>query len=174
MSTLESAAFGRKAPAPRRGPPRTTWTLVANRSGARIFDDAEGYHRLIDVLSPLQTHLEHQRACSHESYGPPDPAGVWPAVANDQHPRMSSAPVFALRIAAHVERNCQRAGVDRLVLVAEPHFLGLLRMWLSTAAEKLVSRSIPRDFADITDAELPTRLEGAERAMSRLQVRAAE
>lgn len=47
----------------------------------------------------------------------------------------------------------------RLVLVAPPHFLGLLRKGLSHTLSKLVVASADKDYLHISQAEMQLRLE---------------
>jgi len=83
----------------------TTWILVAGRTGAKIFESAEWGLRRLEVLLPMN---------------------------EPEIPRTETSPsAFALRLAAHLERAYQRGDLERLVLVADAGFLGLLRMWLS-------------------------------------------
>lgn len=104
----------------------TTWVLIANRDSARILNRLDGYLEDVERL-----------ACTKPS--PPDP----------ELPCRTAASTFALRLAAHLERARQRSSFEQLVLVAEPGFLELLRMWLSKHVLELVVASIP------TDTEVP-------------------
>lgn len=99
----------------------TTWVLVANRNSARILGRQEGCLEEVERLSNRP---------SDES-----------TTARQQ----TAASTFALRIAAYLERARQRSAFDRLVLVGEPGFLELLRMWLSKPVRALVVTSSATD-----------------------------
>lgn len=117
----------------------TTWVLVANRTKARIFERDGARLQQIEALHPAPRDSDLE---------------VAPLTQGE-----TLASTFALRVAAHLERSCQRRGVRRLVLVGEPQFLGLLRMWLTRHVAGLVAVSIPEDFAPAREADLPTTLE---------------
>ncbi|HVW28064.1 MAG TPA: host attachment protein [Polyangiaceae bacterium] len=123
----------------------TTWVLVANRNSARILNRHDGYLEDVERL-----------ACTKPS--PPDPelASVTTHPASEGRSdeladesaavrRQTAASTFALRLAAHLERARQRSSFERLVLIAEPGFLELLRMWLSKHVLELVVASIATD-----------------------------
>ena len=117
----------------------TTWVLVANSTKARIFERAGAKLQQMEALYPAPRNSELEVA----------------SPTRDE----TTASTFALRVAAHLERVCQRRGVRRLVLVGDREFLGLLRMWLTRRVAELVVVSIREDFAPVRDAELPTALE---------------
>lgn len=61
---------------------------------------------------------------------------------------------FAARIARFLKQSHAEDRYDELVLVAEPHFLGLLRAALPPSIEKLVKLQIPREYAQGSDQDL--------------------
>ena len=111
----------------------TTWILVAGRTGAKIFESAEWGLRRLEVLLPMN---------------------------EPEIPQTETSPsAFALRLAAHLERAYQRGDLERLVLVADAGFLGLLRMWLSKPVAALVLTSIARDLGELDDDDLQAHLD---------------
>lgn len=131
----------------------TTWVLVANRNSARILNRHEGYLEEVEKIpSPLlpdadPASLAPRAAANCRSDGPSD---AWAAVREE-----TAASRFALRLAAHLERARQRGSFERLVLVAEPSFLELLRTWLSKNVLELVVASIAPDSAPIMESAPP-------------------
>lgn len=134
----------------------TTWVLVANRTGARIFDrdgsrltlvrslqHPSGRERDQDIEaeSPQRTFDKHARGRTHQA-----------------SPHEHSAEAFAKELAAELGRGRMEHGVEHLVLVAEPHFLGLLRQELDQPTARLVAASVPKDLAaadvDVVKAQL--------------------
>lgn len=123
----------------------TTWVLVANRTGARIFD-RDGYKLTlvssyehpagrkrdqdIEAASAHRTFDKHARGRTHQ-----------------ESPHEHSAEAFAKELAGELARGRTEHGVQRLVLVAEPHFLGLVRQELDAPTAKLVAATVPKDLA---------------------------
>jgi protein required for attachment to host cells len=66
--------------------------------------------------------------------------------------------VFTRELAGALEEARNRQAFDRLVLVAEPGFLGLLRNALSAQTSKLVTDSLTKDLAHLASHELPPHL----------------
>ena len=130
----------------------TTWVLVANRNSARILNRHEGYLEEVEKIgwpNPCPPDAELASIASHfaSKRRGDGAADEWAAVR-----QQTAASRFALRLAAHLERARQRGSFERLVLVAEPHFLELLRMWLSKSVLELVVASIATDSAPTVDS----------------------
>jgi protein required for attachment to host cells len=68
------------------------------------------------------------------------------AVGAERRPRVHEAVLFAQRIAAALEHARQLTEFDQLVLVAAPHFLGLLRAALSAPLHAMVIAEIHKDL----------------------------
>lgn len=130
----------------------TTWVLVANRTSARILNRHDGYLEEVEKIGCPKPSLPDEDLASlaprTASNGHRDaPSDAWAAVRQE-----TAASRFALRLAAHLERARQRGSFERLVLVAEPSFLELLRMWLSKNVLELVVASIAPDSAPTMDS----------------------
>lgn len=134
----------------------TTWVLVANRTGARIFD-RDGYKlRLVRSLrhpAGRETDQDIEADRSHRTFDKHAKGRTHQA-----SPHEHSAQTFAKELASELGRGRTEHGVDRLVLVAEPHFLGLVRDELDRTTAKLVAASVAKDFAgadvDVIQAQL--------------------
>ncbi len=130
----------------------TTWVLVANRNSARILNRHDGYLEEVEKIACPKLSLPDVdpplAAPPAAANGPGDgPSEAWAAVR-----RQTAASRFALRLAADLERASRRGAFERLVLVAEPNFLELLRMWLSKNVLELVVASIATDPAPTMDS----------------------
>src|SRR5512142_2633573 len=123
----------------------TTWVLVANRTGPRIFyrdgsrltlvrslQHPSGRERDQDIEgeSPHRTFDKHARGRTHQA-----------------SPHEHSAEAFAKELAGELARGRTEKGLGRFVLVAEPHFLGLVRHELDQATAKLLAATVPKDLA---------------------------
>jgi protein required for attachment to host cells len=115
----------------------TLWVVVADQSKARIFtvDDPRG--ALLDVGE-----LEHPEARDREQTLTSDRAGrSFDSKGQGRHAMGSSVEPgeqetirFAKRVADHLQAAHNEGRCDRLLLVAGPHLLGLLRENLKTSS----------------------------------------
>jgi len=64
----------------------------------------------------------------------------------EDHPRAHAAQLFARRIIESLEAAHSRTAFDQLVLVAEPHFLGLLRQFLSPRLRTALLAEVHKDL----------------------------
>ncbi|HVW24464.1 MAG TPA: host attachment protein [Polyangiaceae bacterium] len=123
----------------------TTWVLVANRTGARIFD-RDGYKlRLVRSFqhpSGRETDQDIEAQRSHRTFDKHARGRTHQA-----SPHEHSAEAFAQELANELGRGRTEQGVQRVVLIAEPHFLGLVRLELDGPTAKLVAATIPKDLA---------------------------
>jgi protein required for attachment to host cells len=82
--------------------------------------------------------------------------GARQAMEPATHPKDQAAEVFAREVVALLESGHNSGTFDELVLIAAPHFLGLLRQGLSDQARRLVVKEIANDLVrhsvkEITD-----------------------
>jgi protein required for attachment to host cells len=68
--------------------------------------------------------------------------------AQTASPHEHAAEDFAAALAGDLRRGRLEHGVDRIVLVAEPHFLGLVRGKLDDSTAKLALLTVPKDLVD--------------------------
>ncbi len=133
--------------------------VVADRAQARIFaaPPVRGPLRLVERLEDPQAHW-HDRDFKSDRPGrvfdhAPGP-GRRGAVAHhgtqgERSPSKHEAEVFAHRIVAALEQS--RADFTRLVLVAEPGFLGRLRTVLPKSLASMVVLEIPKDLVHLDE-----------------------
>lgn len=142
----------------------STWILVAHRGGGRLYsrdgtnDDLVPISRIDHAAGRLRAgDLSSDRVGrSKESMNQ-----TRHGVGEDQDPTEHEASVFAKQLAATLETGRIEHRFDRLVLVAEPRFLGLLKAELSRPTALLITETIDKDFAHLTDREIGTHLGGA-------------
>jgi protein required for attachment to host cells len=137
--------------------------VIADQSQAR-FLDVPSRHALVDpaaelILSERLTdpaaHL-HDRDFKSDKPGRSFERGplltgrrgaaAHHAVGEDRSPRAHAAELFAQRIMESLEAARSRAEFDQLVLVAEPHFLGLLRHFLSAPLRTGLIAEVHKDL----------------------------
>jgi protein required for attachment to host cells len=137
-----------------------TWVLVANASRAHLY----ATERIGEKMTCLKdfTHLESRakgsslasdrpghyqsKGTGHGSMG--DPAD----------PKYYEANRFAGELASRLNAGRKANNFRRLVLVAGPHFNGLLNAHLSEHTRAMVENVIQKDFTQYNERELPARL----------------
>ncbi|MGC2459841.1 MAG: host attachment protein [Steroidobacteraceae bacterium] len=131
--------------------------VVADQSEARFYavEHAVGPLQLTARLTDPKAHL-HDRDFNSDRPGRAfdhGPIGTGRRGASGHHgtegerrPREHEALLFARQIAAALEQSQRDVHIDRLILIAGPHFLGVLRQVLSPAVRAIVSEEIPKDL----------------------------
>jgi protein required for attachment to host cells len=115
--------------------PLVRWYLVANRTEAVIYRDGkEKFLAVEHLLNPEGNKKEQQLDSDRQAIGV-------------EHPKYAeSAKKFGERICKMLAQN--QNSYDELVLVAEPHFLGVLKNTLSDSILKRVSHQVNREYLD--------------------------
>lgn len=137
-----------------------TWVLVANASEAHLYTT----ERLGEEMSVLQefTHAESRakgatlasdRPGNNRSRG-----SSMGTMGNPLDPKEFEAKRFASELAKEMDKGRTARAYRRLVLVAVPHFQGLLKAQLNNHTRAMVVNSINKDFTAYGTRELPARL----------------
>lgn len=141
-----------------------TWILVAHRSGARLFESRgprKGLERLQNLEHPAGK-LKNRQIDSDKHGRSFDRRGSGRHAYTTEHePTTHVAAQFAKQLAAVLEEGRVQQRYARLVLVAEPRFLGILRAELSAPIASLVSGTLDKDLGGVEDRDLPKHLEQA-------------
>lgn len=139
-----------------------TWILVAHRSGARLFEN-RGPGKGLDLLQSLDNpagKLKNQKIDS-------DKPGRYAdgrqsnrhGYGHDQEPTMHIAEQFAKQLVSLLEDGRNRQRYTKLVVVADPRFLGILRAALPSQTSALLAGTLDKDLGSINARELPRHLE---------------
>ncbi|HUI26373.1 MAG TPA: host attachment protein [Candidatus Kryptonia bacterium] len=140
----------------------TTWILVSDASRARLFATTGKLKpwTLVQELDHPKSRLKGQDITTdkagrmRQSFG----AGSRPAMASPTSTKEVEAEHFTQELAALLESGHGRNEFSRLVLVAPPHFLGLLRKLLSPPLIKRIAATIDKDLTQLHERDLPERL----------------
>lgn len=139
------------------------WVLVANASRARLFSaDPSQKEKEWKLVSELQ-HPE-SRAAGHELLadrpGNARHSGMGGAgLAPHNDPKEVEAKKFAHELSQALSRAFDEHAYEKLVLVAPPHFLGLLRAELEDKVAKRVGASHGKDYHELSVRELAERID---------------
>jgi protein required for attachment to host cells len=134
------------------------WYVLANRTAAVMY--AEGTDREFHFMN----RLSNPRGALHESELDSDRAGrsvstsggglLNHALDRRHHKHEQVAKRFAGKIAQALQVENLRKRYRGLVVVAEPHFLGLLRKALPGAVREKVVREVTREYTQGSDSDL--------------------
>ena len=135
----------------------TTWILSANRSSASLFEsDWPGtlMRRLQDIPHP-------QGRMQNKDIDTDKPGRVFDSIGQGRHstspkqePTEHIAQQFALNLAEILNRGRLTHAYDKLILVAEPKFLGILRAALDKNTAGLITQSVNKELVDVKEKDL--------------------
>jgi protein required for attachment to host cells len=138
----------------------STWILVAHRGGARLLESTgpgEGLALRQDLPNP-QGKLKSKDLGSDEPGRAFDSHGGRHSFSQHQEPAAHLTEQFAKQLAALLEDGRTHNRYAHLVLVAEPHLLGLLRAALSAPTAALVTKTFDRDLGHVATHDLAKHL----------------
>ena len=133
------------------------WIVVANNAGARIFS-AENPRSKLEELA----HLEHPEGRKHAGDMDADRPGrsfqtagkMRHGVQRQVDAKKQATMAFAQRVADRLDTARRQGEMERLVLVAAPEFLGLLRNVLTPETKRLVESEFNLDLAAMKPNEI--------------------
>jgi len=153
------------------------WIVVANQAGAKIFTLAPPAPRLKDLQAPKVATEAPSRLVEREALEHPEgrlksqsinadrpgrsfesPGAKRHAMTREVDPKKQEAIVFSQRVADHLENARRKDEVARLVLIAAPEFLGLLRDVMSVELRRMIVEEISLDLAQMTPQEIRAHL----------------
>ena len=137
----------------------STWVLVAHEAGARLFENhgpGKGL-ALVEEIDHPEGRMRDGELVSdrpgrsfRKDSGDPRRASM----SQNEGPHERVVATFARDLATRLQRGRVRNEYQRLVLVAPPRFLGLLRSSLDGPTSQLVVGSLHKDLATTKEAEL--------------------
>jgi protein required for attachment to host cells len=145
-----------------------TWVLVAHQAGARILEHGAAG----DTLTLLED-IPHPTARLKSGQIDSDRAGASFESARyakrpmerEESAHARDAANFARELVGRLEHGRVEHRYEQLVLVAEPHFLGLLRGALDVPTASRVRGTLPKNLAHVPTHELHAHLRGLLRVM---------
>jgi protein required for attachment to host cells len=126
-----------------------TWVIVAERSRARIFAFRGAtlpMEEIEDLVNPEARAPEHELASDRPGRTVDSSARRRHAKQPQVSPREQVALSFAREIADHVERGRKHGRFERLVIIAAPGVLGLLRSSLTEAARRMIWKEVRKNL----------------------------
>ena len=139
------------------------WVIVANSNHCRIFQchDFAKELTLLNEYSHEQSKLKNGELVS-------DRAGSYKSVASNgasfdevSTPKENEKIDFAKELATSLDSGRSKQAFDQLIIIAPPHFSGLLSKQLNKNTTRLVTGSVMKDYTDFKDKDLSVYLHGA-------------
>ena len=140
------------------------WILVCDASRARLFQmEQAGRLELLEELEhPASRARIRDLMAVANGRKPNGQAGHRnnhrPGAAPDTDAKEVETMKFAQELAERLDKGRVEHHFDRLVLVAPPHFLGLLKGTLDDQVQKLLAHTVDKDLTGFQARELPERL----------------
>ena len=124
------------------------WIVVADASQARVLEVRGSELVVLREFDNPAGRARNQDLVSEES-GRMNKSGrrIRSAMDPATSPHDQQAILFAHRLAKLLDSGATEGGYDRLMLVAPPHLLGLLREAISPAVQHRVCGELSKDFA---------------------------
>ena len=145
-------------------PPKVTWILVANRARGAIFRKTKG--EKIEFLE----RFENPKGKLREQELVSDRPGKSQSSAGSGLPRHSlgkesvwherAASVFAKSLIAAIDTGHGQGRFDELIIMAEPHFLGLLRGFIPKQLAHVPRRELGHELKFIDTKKVEKRVGG--------------
>ena len=139
-----------------------TWILVGNASQAAIYLN-DGPNKGLTRLKMLEHAASREKGTDlttdrpGQQQGPNAGRG---SLVGSKSPKEVEAERFALEVARELDQGRTKNAYERLILVASPHFMGLINQSLESHVRQLVTDSIEKDYTKISEKELAGHLEG--------------
>lgn len=137
------------------------WLIVADQANARVFSVGKPRSRLKELAQ-----IEHPAGrLRNQRFDADRPGRAFQTTGNKRHalqrkvdPRTQQAMVFARTVADQIERARLSGELERLVLVAPPKFLGMLRGALGGAINNILQGEFPMNLTAMKPNEIRARL----------------
>jgi protein required for attachment to host cells len=146
-----------------------TWILIANASQARIYSIQKAklfisnhqYENCLDFI----TELEHEKSRKKTGELITDRLGSYQtsqgghgSYVEPTDPKEVEADRFAKEIAEVLDQGRLKGEYEELVIVATPHFQGLLKKHLNHVLSRMISNTIEKDYTQYKERELAQQL----------------
>jgi protein required for attachment to host cells len=133
-----------------------TWILAAHRSGAKFYEHTgPGALELVRTIDhPTGRLLDREMVSDRKGRKHEGTTNLQGTADPEVDPARHEAETFARSLAAALTEGRNAHAFERLVLVAEPRFLGLLRAELDAPTAAMVLGSVNHALTDAPVAEL--------------------
>lgn len=137
------------------------WMLVADRSQAKIYQGPPGpnnHFAMHVAFEHPEGRLRRQDMESDEPGRITLAGGSRTATEEHEGPEHREARKFATKLCSYLDGACKKHDFDRLVVIAPPFFLGVLRDHFTGPVKSRILCEIDLDLAPLTDPQIHPRL----------------
>ncbi len=137
------------------------WIVVADDAKARIFSAEKPVNPLVEVkvMSSSEAHDREQDLVSDKPGRGSNGGGQGRHAMDEKITHKEQYAIrFAKELADFLEKNQHKKTYFKLIIVAAPHFLGLLRKELGKGVSELVSLEIDKDLTMMDPKAIRERL----------------
>lgn len=137
--------------------PRAAWIIAADHSRARVFcasTPTAPLQELENLLNPTARLREHDLVSSRPGRIVKGRGGHTRAVGQHESHKQRAAEQFASTVCERLDQARTAGELDRLYLIAESGFLGLLRAHMNPTTQALIADEINKDVTKHNAAEL--------------------
>ncbi len=139
----------------------TSWILVANASEAKVYSN-KGIGKGLEIVAKLSHPDSRKKTSDLVTDRPGHMQGSGNGHGSRQpatDPKQHEHDIFARELAQQLDQGRTSNSYQRLIVVAEAGFRGLLNGVMNSQVNGLVSDSIDKDYTKLNDKELATHLE---------------
>ena len=139
----------------------TAWILVANASEAKVYSN-KGIGKGLEIVAKLSHPDSRKKTSDLVSDRPGHMQGAGNGQGSRQpatDPKQHEHDIFARELAQQLDQGRTANSYQRLIVVAEAGFRGLLNGVMNSQVSGLVSDSIDKDYTKLNDKELASHLE---------------
>jgi protein required for attachment to host cells len=136
---------------------QNSWVLVANGSQARLYDmdGAKKSITLIKEFNHPESRMKTEQLSSDRSGRYMNSSTQGSGAFNEPtDPKSYEMERFALELTKSLDEGRAANKFGKVVLVASPHFLGLLKQNMSDQLGKAISHTIQKDYTAVTDRDM--------------------
>jgi len=140
----------------------TTWVVVADHTRARFFqmDSSSSPLEEFDTLVHEEGRMHDREMTSDLPGKVKNPGGLGGGHAFEQEtdPKKHEAEVFATQIVHSIELAHNTNRFDRLIVVADPSILGLIRQHMPNHVKTHISLELNKNLANLSAADIRAHL----------------
>ncbi|MES2883736.1 MAG: host attachment protein [Pseudomonadota bacterium] len=141
-----------------------TWVLIADSSRARLYSVPQRGKpwTLVNEYSHSESRVSQGGLTTDQpgrSHGSGIGKGARSAMESKSSPKEVEVAHFVHELVEVLHHGHGQQAYERIVLVAPPHFLGLLRKGLNNTVSKLVGASVDKDYLHLPEPEMQAHLD---------------
>lgn len=140
----------------------TTWAAILSRNKARILSVIPGINRKLKVVDEIANPLGRTRSrflkTDKPGRGVSSGRGTTFSMTGEKDPQEEVAVMFVGKICDYLEKLRQKKKYEGLIVVAEPHLMGILKKKMKPNLKNHVIKWVNKDLEKIPLKDLPGHL----------------